>query len=1322
MTYDVNSYYGATAQIVVDSNGTGGLLAASGTAVSGVTFNAASGANSTALLVDAGGELQASYTNFAIGQVSLADNSILASGDLTNNIFANTTLYTPILDVPLLTNNQSFANVDINAGDSLASGHSVTLTLMGTVSTFDLLYVLPGNLTINYGATLAVASNIPMRIGTGATSPSITFADNGLLSFASGDTVTYDVNSYYGATAQIVVDSNGTGGLLAASGTAVSGVTFNAASGANSTALLVDAGGELQASYTNFAIGQVSLADNSILASGDLTNNIFANTTLYTPILDVPLLTNNQSFANVDINAGDSLASGHSVTLTLMGTVSTFDLLYVLPGNLTINYGATLAVASNIPVQIGTGATSPSITFADNGLLSFASGDTVTYDVNSYYGATAQIVVDSNGAGGLLAASGTAVSGVTFNAASGANSTALLVDAGGELQASYTNFAIGQVSLADNSILASGDLTNNIFANTTLYTPILDVPLLTNNQSFANVDINAGDSLASGHSVTLTLMGTVSTFDLLYVLPGNLTINYGATLAVASNIPVQIGTGATSPSITFADNGLLSFASGDTVTYDVNSYYGATAQIVVDSNGAGGLLAASGTAVSGVTFNAASGANSTALLVDAGGELQASYTNFAIGQVSLADNSILASGDLTNNIFANTTLYTPILDVPLLTNNQSFANVDINAGDSLASGQSVTLTLMGTVSTFDLLYVLPGNLTINYGATLAVASNIPMRIGTGATSPSITFADNGLLSFASGDTVTYDVNSYYGATAQIVVDSNGTGGLLAASGTAVSGVTFNAASGANSTALLVDAGGELQASYTNFAIGQVSLADNSILASGDLTNNIFANTTLYTPILDVPLLTNNQSFANVDINAGDSLASGHSVTLTLMGTVSTFDLLYVLPGNLTINYGATLAVASNIPVQIGTGATSPSITFADNGLLSFASGDTVTYDVNSYYGATAQIVVDSNGTGGLLAASGTTFNAASGSNSSAIVVNSGGVFSGTGNALIAVEIMGNGTLSPGAPVGTLNVNNLTLSSGSHVSVTLENGTSGNFGQLSYSGSLSLSGASLAVEAGNISVGEQFTIVTTVSGALTGTFSNAPTTITAANNPEDVFSVSYANDKVTLTVTSVGLAVSAVAINEDISALYNAAGQSSPGTQRSMVDDIVYTFSEPVNISPSDPNVFTVSVAAGRSGTVPTLSWAAVAGSNDTEWAVSFSGNGVTGGSIANGAYTITIADPNSITAVSDGQALSLLPGQAPAAGDPDHATQSFYRLFGDINGDGVVNAADNLQFKQALTTYNAAFDYNGDGIVNASDNLKFKNDLTVNFTGFTPTI
>jgi Dockerin type I domain len=61
-------------------------------------------------------------------------------------------------------------------------------------------------------------------------------------------------------------------------------------------------------------------------------------------------------------------------------------------------------------------------------------------------------------------------------------------------------------------------------------------------------------------------------------------------------------------------------------------------------------------------------------------------------------------------------------------------------------------------------------------------------------------------------------------------------------------------------------------------------------------------------------------------------------------------------------------------------------------------------------------------------------------------------------------------------------------------------------------------------------------------------------------------------------------------------------------------------------------------------------------------------------------------------------------------------------LYGDINGDELVNSADNVQFVPALTSYNVAFDFNGDGFVNAADNVQFKNDLNVNFSSFTPTI
>ena len=79
-----------------------------------------------------------------------------------------------------------------------------------------------------------------------------------------------------------------------------------------------------------------------------------------------------------------------------------------------------------------------------------------------------------------------------------------------------------------------------------------------------------------------------------------------------------------------------------------------------------------------------------------------------------------------------------------------------------------------------------------------------------------------------------------------------------------------------------------------------------------------------------------------------------------------------------------------------------------------------------------------------------------------------------------------------------------------------------------------------------------------------------------------------------------------------------------------------------------------------------------------------------------------------------------MPGYDPA--NANFAQQSFYRLFGDGNGDMIVNPGDNNKFKAGIAVYNPAFDFNQDGIVNPGDNCKFKADLSVDFSGFTPTI
>ena len=61
---------------------------------------------------------------------------------------------------------------------------------------------------------------------------------------------------------------------------------------------------------------------------------------------------NNLSFQNIDIQS-DTLTSGQSVALNAIGTQNTTNLLYIFPGNFTVDQGATLTVGPNVPVLIG---------------------------------------------------------------------------------------------------------------------------------------------------------------------------------------------------------------------------------------------------------------------------------------------------------------------------------------------------------------------------------------------------------------------------------------------------------------------------------------------------------------------------------------------------------------------------------------------------------------------------------------------------------------------------------------------------------------------------------------------------------------------------------------------------------------------------------------------------------------------------------------------------------------------------------------------------------------------------------------------------------
>ena len=176
------------------------------------------------------------------------------------------------------------------------------------------------------------------------------------------------------------------------------------------------------------------------------------------------------------------------------------------------------------------------------------------------------------------------------------------------------------------------------------------------------------------------------------------------------------------------------------------------------------------------------------------------------------------------------------------------------------------------------------------------------------------------------------------------------------------------------------------------------------------------------------------------------------------------------------------------------------------------------------------------------------------------------------------------------------------------------------------------------------------------------------------------------------------------------------GASNATSQRSMVDSIVYTFNQPVNVAQADiadGNAFTITGAGSVPGTPPT--WIYNSPDGGTTWIVTFIG--ASGGSIANGEYQIVLNN-SAVSPVSGGGALA------------NSDTESFYRLYGDVVGNGHyrVSASDNIAFLSTIGQTNTAaaflayLDMNDHGSINATDNINFLADFGTHYTGFAATI
>jgi hypothetical protein len=151
------------------------------------------------------------------------------------------------------------------------------------------------------------------------------------------------------------------------------------------------------------------------------------------------------------------------------------------------------------------------------------------------------------------------------------------------------------------------------------------------------------------------------------------------------------------------------------------------------------------------------------------------------------------------------------------------------------------------------------------------------------------------------------------------------------------------------------------------------------------------------------------------------------------------------------------------------------------------------------------------------------------------------------------------------------------------------------------------------------------------------------------------------------------------------------------TQRSMVTSLTVTFDTIVHL---DAGAFEL---VRQEGGVIDLSIAEAVVGGHTVDTITFVGAGIIGGSLPDGHYTLTIHGHQ----IHDdfGQALD---GAGTGLEGSDRS-ETFFRLFGDSDGDGRVDLRDLLSFASTLGQrvgdpgYLWYFDYNGDGRVDLAD-------------------
>ncbi len=987
-------------------------------------------------------------------------------------------------------------------------------------------------------------------------------------------------------------------------------------------------------------------------------------------------------------------------TLTFSGTLASLSGNLGGAGTIRFNTGATATLsAGGLTVLSGATAVLSGNTISGPGTLALASGATLVAGSAS----TVNAPVANNGT--ILVRGTLTLAGAT-TAAAGAvlrvENDGSLVGLAKATVADFANAGLIEVTSAvgprDSSLAVSGGTLTNAHGGVIAaaagtggirYVEVAGDGQLVNQgtvtaastdlivSASGTASIGGSGTFAVGAGRTLTFVGMLAS------LSGNLagagTIQFSIPSASLSAAGLTVLSGATVvlSGNTFNGPGTLTVAAGGTLVAGSTS----TVNAPVVNNGTilvRGLLTLAGatTAAAGSVLRVENdgGVTNNATAAVAGGFANAGLIELSATNSNLT-STLAVSGTLTNG---------PGGTIAAAAGASGFRNIDVSGGGQLvnqgtvvAAGSDLSVSTSGSGSIGG-----PGTLTAAAGRTVAFGGTLA--------SLSANLGGAGTILFLAGVTATLSAGGLTvlpGATAVLSINTiNGPGTLtVAAGGTLVCEINCTV------NAPVANGGTILVRSLLTLA-GATTAADGAVLRVENNGSVFNATVTVAGGFVNAGLIElSATNFASTLAVAGGALTNAPGGTIAAAAGTGGNRFVDVTSGGQLLNPGTIIVIETDLTNNIATGLTvvnTGTIFVAPGRTLNLTGGGTITAGAAPFVNVAT-----------ILVGAGVTFNAAAG------LTNAPGATLG-GSGTVSGAVGGPGTVSPGSSPGNITVvGGITL--GGELLIEIEGPVRGSgFDTMTVMGGVNLIGPLRPGAPFNAPVGMQFLIIDNDgTDPVVGTFAGLPEGAAVTANGQ-TFSVSYVGgtgNDVVLTRTNAPPApphVTGAIVNGGVA-------------QRSRVASLAIRFDSVMTFAGGN-----VAAAFGLSriggGAVGGFTaTAAVVGGVTVVTLSSFTGAETQFGSLADGRFSVLVR-ANLVS--SDGRPLD---GNGDGTGGDDFTlagttANGLFRLYGDVNGDGVINAVDFGQFRGAFGTstgqvaYRDFLDFDGDGQINAFDFAQFR--------------